>query len=285
MGFSLSGALKGLAGPVAGIVTGNPAIGAAVTGMMAGGTADANNSAQMAFSRDQMKWQEHMSNTAHQREIADLKKAGLNPMLTGKYGGSSTPAGVGIPAIQNSAESASRVSTDSMNRSLISAQIERERSATDLNSAQAEKVRAETPGIRDSAYLTSVEADVARNLREYNFDDLVIAKRSSYQATGRKNLADALHDRLRYNDLERLRSIANRYGFDTVDSMIQSLDFDRLREEILQLRLGRSQLQASDQFYRGDWGKNIAPYLNGAESLSRLGLNAQRFGVGLTRGK
>ena len=68
----------------------NPMIGAALIGA-AGQFISNKQTANSA--KKQMEFQAGMSNTSYQRAMADMRAAGLNPILASKMGGASTPAG------------------------------------------------------------------------------------------------------------------------------------------------------------------------------------------------
>lgn len=134
MGFLDVGAsLLPVAGAGLGGFLGGPT--GAIAGASAGGAvssafgASEQQAASIKMAREQMDFQRKMSNTAHRRQVRDLKKAGLNPILSANSGASSPGGAMGT---------AQNISGAGAERSIAAAQAMASISNLEANTAKTQ---------------------------------------------------------------------------------------------------------------------------------------------------
>jgi hypothetical protein len=136
-------------------------------------SAERTNQQQVGLSREQMDFQRNMSNTAYQRAMADMKAAGLNPMLAYQQGGASVPGGAmaklidpwssAVSAGTATAQTASNVSKQSAEVGRITQEIRNLKAGEKLTAEQTKQVATVISHIKEQIQKTIAEKGLTKS--------------------------------------------------------------------------------------------------------------------------
>lgn len=147
-------------------------------GMMSAGQNQANADSER-LARDLFTRQEEMSNTAHRREVHDLREAGLNPILSATGGSGASTGSQSAPKMENAAINLQPMVASAMDVLRLDNETKQVGSTTALQTAQG--AAATAAAVRDSS--SAKEADQRTKVLDTQMEAIKAqAKRDKNQA-------------------------------------------------------------------------------------------------------
>lgn len=217
-------------------------------------------SREAQFNRD---FQRDMSSTAWQRATADMRAAGLNPMLAYSQGGASSPSG---SAAHGSAASTSGASSSYSNSTLVGMQSAAAAAQIVNLLEQNEKLKAETKNVETDTALkggqiVKLEADAAVSKQTVNLVERQVEKVIEETL----NVVEARREIIARTGLQEYKQITEK-----VEAMLKAYDYDVLKPaearklkvmaQLMELEVPKALNEAASE--ETSFKKYVSPFLS-----------------------
>jgi len=181
------------------------------------------NSANQKMAQSQMDFQREMRATQYQAAMADMRMAGLNPILAYKTGGAGTPSGTsavmqnsvgaGVDAFNSVTNSAATYKKLDPETRLIQQKIDESNSQTALNDEQQKVTAVEIKNRQQQRKLIEAQAAVQRHqARGLEIDNSARALDLAVHAAGQKALLNRQKIESNHSYLQVIDAYVDRIG-------------------------------------------------------------------------